>query len=263
MEDKRVALLYGILVCAILALIIGVFSLTFGNNDSDKSNEKTTMKVGTKARRTTTSSDEKTTTIDSPSSSTSSVASSSTNSTTSEVTTNSSTTKKITTKATTKSTTKKSTKKTTAKTTRKTTTQVEIPPSSDRETTLDSTTYPLAQDDMEWAIFDRINAERGKKGYEYVEVAVEFRRLAEEAADYQYDFTAEEVREYLYGLNNYRRVSNHLETVEKATLSLYTATIQNTPVITDPSIRYVGIGVIFRQVGLGDRPTYYYVIIYE
>lgn len=263
MEDKRVALLYGILICAVFALGIGVLSLTLGNNDKEEENTKTTLRVSTKTRRTTTST-ESTTTISTESTTSSSIpTTSNATSIIGKPTTVSSSTKKITTKNTTKASTKKTTKKTTAKTTKKTTTQVVIPPNPDRETTEESTTYPLAQDDIEWAIFDKINEERAKAGFNPVKMSVEFRRLAEEGADYLYDFGDEEVRQYLYGFNNYRRFSNNLLSVDKAVLSLYTATIVNTPVITDSSIRYVGIGVIFREIGLGDRPTYYYVIIYE
>ncbi len=266
MEDKRVAILYGILICAVLALGIGVLSLTFSNNDSEKGNEKTTMKVGTKPRRTTTSSDKTDSTDDttsdvSNSSTTEATSNDSTSPTTENSTSNS--TPKVTSKSSTKKTTSKTTKKTTSKTTKKTTTENTTPPSTDRETTNGPTTYPLAQGDIEWAIFDRINQERVKKGFKPVEMAVEFRRLAEEGADYLYDFGDAEVKKYLYGLNNYRRLTNHVLTPEKASLSLYTATVQNTPILTDSSIRYVGIGVIFRQIGLSDLPTYYYVFIYE
>lgn len=268
MEDKRVAILYGILVCAIIGLGVGVLSLTLGNTSSKKlENDKTTMRVSTNTRRTTTSTDEANSTSEPTSSIEPTSSEIATSNSTEKVTSNTTepttknTTKKVTTKATTKKTTK-TTKKTT-KSTKKTTNQVVIPPSGDRETTDESTTYPLAQDDIEWAIFDRINAERARKGFKPVKVAVDFRRLAEEGADYLYDFSDAEVRKYLYGLNNYRRLTNHILTVDQAVNSLYTATIQNTPVVTDSSIRYVGIGVIFRQRGLGDLPTYYYVIIYE
>lgn len=264
MKDKRITMLYGILICAILALGIGVFSLAMNNDGKDNKEEKpSTQKISTKTRRPTTSRESEITTSEEvtipPTPASTSITTSSVSSST--VKTTAKTTSKITTKKTTKKTTK-STKKTTKK---KTTlpTHTVIPPNAERETTESSTVYPLAQDSIAWDIFDRINRAREKNGLEPVKVAVDLRRLAEEAADYLYDFTDTEVKNYIYGLNNYRRVTNHILTYDQAVLSLYNGTVQNTDIITDKSLRYVGIGVIFRQVGLGDLPTYYYVIIYE
>ncbi|MDE5630143.1 MAG: hypothetical protein K2I70_00935, partial [Bacilli bacterium] len=211
--------------------------------------------------------DDKTTTTNVQESTTTTI--SSTNSTTSnvpEIKTSQTNSSKTTTKSTTKNKTTTTTKKKTT-TKKNTTTKVNsggsvIPIPAEREVTYESTDYPNADDEGAWNIVDMINDERAKNGLKPVEVAVELRRLAEEAADFWYEYSDDEIKNYLYGHSNYRRKSNHLYT-NSAYLSMYEATIKNTKVTTDKNLRYVGVGLIYRANGIGGLATHYYVIIYE
>ena len=262
MSDKKKIVILSLIIgfVAILIILVGYIAyLSFVEE-----NKTSTDKLSTTTRRTVDVSEEATTNLPNQEEMTT------TSSTTTTTTTTSSTTA-LTTKSTTKShtstTTKKKTTTTKKSTTKKTTTKVNsggvvIPIPDEREVTYESTDYPGADDEGAWNIVDLINEARQKNGLKPVEVAVELRRLAEEAADFWYEYTDVEIKAYLYGHSNYRRKSNHLYT-NSAFLSMYQATIENTKVTTDKNLKYIGVGLIYRENGVGGLPTHYYVIIYE
>lgn len=180
--------------------------------------------------------------------------------TTTSTTTSTTSTSKKTTKRTTTSR-KKTTKKTT--TTKKITTSVpDFPEPIDRETTNESTDYPNALDEWEWKVVDAINAERIKNGLNPLEVAVDLRRLAEEAADFWYEYDDDEISDYLEGYSHYAIKSNNLS-MSTGYNYLIDRTKINTKVTTNKYMRYLGVGVIYLDRGLNGIKTHYYVIIYE
>lgn len=263
MSDKKKIVILSLIIgfVAILIILVGYIAyLSFVEE-----NKTSTDKLSTTTRRTVDVSEEATTNLPNQEEMTT------TPSTTQTTTTTTSSTTALTTKSTTKShtstTTKKKTTTTKKSTTKKTTTKVNsggvvIPIPDEREVTYESTDYPGADDEGAWNIVDLINEARQKNGLKPVEVAVELRRLAEEAADFWYEYTDVEIKAYLYGHSNYRRKSNHLYT-NSAFLSMYQATIENTKVTTDKNLKYIGVGLIYRENGVGGLPTHYYVIIYE
>ncbi len=262
MSDKKKIVILSLIIgfVAILIILVGYIAyLSFVEE-----NKTSTDKLSTTTRRTVDVSEEATTNLPNQEEMT-------TTSSTTMTTTTTSITTALTTKSTTKShtstTTKKKTTTTKKSTTKKTTTKVNsggvvIPIPDEREVTYESTDYPGADDEGAWNIVDLINEARQKNGLKPVEVAVELRRLAEEAADFWYEYTDVEIKAYLYGHSNYRRKSNHLYT-NSAFLSMYQATIENTKVTTDKNLKYIGVGLIYRENGVGGLPTHYYVIIYE
>ena len=129
-----------------------------------------------------------------------------------------------------------------------------IPPTITHETTNDKSTYPDSLDAWEWEIVNLINAERKKNGLNELLVAKDLRQLAEEAADLWLGSGNDVVKEYLTGHSNYRKRTNY-DDVDSA--SLYRDTIAETKVTTNASLRYLGVGVLYKN------DTYYYVIIYE
>ena len=262
MGDKNKIVILSLIIgfVAILIILVGYIAyLSFVDE-----NKPSTDKLSTTTRRTVDVSEEETT---NPSNAMEPTTTSSTTTTTTSSTT--ALTTKSTTKSNTSTTTKKknpTTKKSTT-TTKKTTNKVNsgesvIPIPDEREVTYESTDYPGADDEGAWNIVDLINEARKKNGLKPVEVAVELRRLAEEAADFWYEYTDVEIKAYLYGHSNYRRKSNHLYT-NSAYLSMYQATVENTKVTTDKNLKYIGVGLIYRENRVGGLPTHYYVIIYE
>lgn len=256
MSDKKKIVILSLIIgfvsfCIILVGIIAYLSIVNENKVEDN-------KLSTTTRRTV-----ETEKVTEPPTTTTTITKTfpTTNPPTQEVTTN-----KITTSTTKKSTTTTKKKTTTSKkttTTKKASTGVSVIPYPDeREVTYESTNYPNADDEGAWNIVDLINEERIKNGLNPVEVAVELRRLAEEAADFWYEYSDDEIKSYLYGHSNYRRKSNHLYT-NSAYLSMYQATIENTKVTTDKNLKYIGVGLIYRVNGIGGLATHYYVIIYE
>lgn len=261
MSDKKKIVILSLIIgfVVVLIILVGIIAYLSFVNENKNHDEK----LSTTTRRTVDVSDEQDTTSTSTTQSTTT----STQTITSSI--SQTTSKTNSTNSTTKTTTKKKT--TTAKkattTKQKTTTKASsggsiIPIPDEREVTYESTDYPNADDEGAWNIVDMINAERTKNGLKPVEVAVELRRLAEEAADFWYEYSDDEIKNYLYGHSNYRRKSNHLYT-NSAYLSMYEATIKNTKVTTDKNLKYIGVGLIYRVNGIGGLATHYYVIIYE
>lgn len=261
MSDKKKIVILSLIIgfVVVLIILVGIIAyLSFVNE-----NKNSSSKLSTTTRRTVDASDEQ----DATSKSTTQSTTTSTQPVTSSI--SPTTSKTNSTNSTTKTTTKKktTTSKKTTTTKRKTTTKASsggsiIPIPDEREVTYESTDYPNADDEGAWNIVDMINAERTKNGLKPVEVAVELRRLAEEAADFWYEYSDDEIKNYLYGHSNYRRKSNHLYT-NSAYLSMYEATIKNTKVTTDKNLKYIGVGLIYRVNGIGGLATHYYVIIYE
>lgn len=256
MSDKKKIVILSLIIgfVAILIILVGYIAyLSFVDE-----NKTSTDKLSTTTRRTVDASEETTTNLVNQEEPT-------TTTTTTSTSTTLPTTNKTTTKSTTKNKTTTTKKSTTTK--KKTTTKTNsggsvIPIPDEREVTYESTDYPNADDEGAWNIIDMINAARKNNGLKPLEVAVELRRLAEEAADFWYEYSDNEIKNYLYGHSNYRRKSNHLYT-NSAYLSMYEATVQNTKVTTDKNLKYVGVGLIYRENGIGGLATHYYVIIYE
>lgn len=129
-----------------------------------------------------------------------------------------------------------------------------LPPSVSHEITFDKSTYPDSLDAWEWQIVNLINAERKKNGLNELLVAKDLRQLAEEAADLWLGSGTEVVKEYLTGHSNYRKYTNYDDVTAN---SLYNDTIASTKVTTNSALRYLGVGVLYKN------NTYYYVMIYE
>lgn len=129
-----------------------------------------------------------------------------------------------------------------------------LPPTITHEVANDKSTYPDAIDDWEWAIVNLINETRRKNGLNELLVARDLRQLAEEAADLWLGSGSDVVKEYLQGHSNYRKYTNHEDVTP---LSLYGDTVNATKVTTNSALRYLGVGVLYKN------DTYYYVIIYE
>lgn len=185
---------------------------------------------------------------------------------TSIITTSTSSSISLTTKKTTTSkgtTTKRTTKKSTTKrpTTTKPTTKPIIPDYT-HPITNGPTDYPGALDDWEWNIVDKINDLRVKNGLNRLSVASDMRTLAEEAADIWEDYGQEEMENYVDGYGMYAMKNNNLSHTNGYN-TLYQNTINKTPVATRQGLRYIGVGVIFKEDGFNGIPTHYYVIIYE
>ncbi len=257
MSDKKKIIILSLVIgfVSFLLILVGIITYLSIIDENKVDNDK----LSTTTRRTVEMDESTTTNQSSIEASTSPSTTTKINSTTSQHVEQQSTTTKITTKKRT-TTTKKPTKKTTTQ--KINTGESVIPIPDEREITYESTDYPNADDEGAWNIVDKINEERLKNGLKPVHVAVELRRLAEEAADFWYEYSDEEIKNYLYGHSNYRRKSNHLYT-NSAYLSMYEATVANTRVTTDKNIRYVGVGLIYRINGIGGLATHYYVIIYE
>lgn len=129
-----------------------------------------------------------------------------------------------------------------------------MPPEVNYEIASGKSNYPDSLDDWEWGIVNRINEMRRKNGLNELLVAVPLRSLAEEAADLWLGSGGDVVKEYLTGHSNYRKYTNY----DNVSIdSLYNDTINVTNIVTNASLRYVGVGVILKN------NTYYYVIVYE
>ncbi len=265
MNDKKKIIILSLIIgfVAVLLILVGIIAYLSFIDENKTPNDK----LSTTTRRTVLSKDEEETTTNGIQNPTQSTTVTTKEISSTEVTTSKNNSSKPITSSTT--TTKKKTsstkKKTTAK--KKTTTKTNsggsiIPIPDEREVTYESTDYPNADDEGAWNIVDLINEERIKNGLKPVEVAVELRRLAEEAADFWYEYSDDEIKDYLYGHSNYRRKSNHLYT-NSAYLSMYEATVKNTKVTTNKNLKYIGVGLIYRVNGIGGLATHYYVIIYE
>lgn len=131
-----------------------------------------------------------------------------------------------------------------------------------RDTTSESTVFPNAIDFWAWNIFDMINAERMSIGLDPLEVAIELRDQAEEAADYWYDHTDSEVDDYLGKTTYYGRQLVNSSYIEGYKY-LYDVTISNTDIARNKNYRYVGIATLFRERSIYGMATHYYIIIYE
>lgn len=247
MSDKKKIVILSLIIGFVALLIILVGYLAYLSFVDENKIDDT--KLSTTTRRTVEIDDETTTTT-------------STLNKDEPTTTSITTTEKTTTTNNTTST-KKTTVTAKTTTTKKTVSNESVIPIPDeREVTYESTDYPNADDEGAWKIVELINEERVKKGLAPVEVAVELRRLAEEAADLWHEYTDAEIKDYLYGHSNYRRKSNNLN-IDSAYLSMYDATIKNTKVTTDKNLKYIGIGLIYHENGMAGLATHYYVIIYE
>ena len=138
-------------------------------------------------------------------------------------------------------------------------------PTTTYETTTSSTTYQNAIDAYEWALVNRINQARRNNGLQELEVAVRFRQLAEEFADRVENNSCSVV-----SLDNAKTYINYAggdfyNTVnawvrgggfsESQMLSMndefydYIISTSSVLVITSADIRYIGVGVIKKQVG--------------
>ena len=252
-----------LIVCSFVVVII----VNIKNKEDKKDENKF---VGTTSRRTYKTTSKKTTTTTTTDilfeeSTTTTITTSQTTSV--PLTTTVTTTKKPTTTTkggTTKKTTKKTTRKTTTKktTTKKPTTQAPSVPDNSYTIAYESTTYPLAVDFWEWGVVDLINEERASLGLPSLEVAVELRELAETAADYWYDHSNSVIDEIIGNHNYYGKKlinASYLESYQY----LYDTTVSNTDVTTNPYYSWIGVGVIYREVGDTGMRTHYYVIIYE
>lgn len=124
-----------------------------------------------------------------------------------------------------------------------------------------SSKHPQALDSWEWEIISKINEARVKNGLSELIVAEALRTMAETAADKYYLENDEAVRRYLDGYNNYRLKSNNPG--EITVNSLYKNTISSVNIETNNNIKYVGVGIIYRENGWANLPSYYYCIIYE
>lgn len=121
--------------------------------------------------------------------------------------------------------------------------------------------HPQAIDSWEWEIVNKINAARVKNGLKELIVAEDLREVAETAADKYYLENDEAVKKYLDGYNNYRLKSNNPSEINVN--SLYTNTVSSINIETNKYIKYVGVGVIYRENGWAGLSSYYYCIIYE
>lgn len=129
-----------------------------------------------------------------------------------------------------------------------------FPPSITHETTNGKSIFPNSLDDWEWEIVNLINKERKKNGLSELLVAKDLRQLAEEAADLWGSSEPDDATKVLTGHSYYRKYSNY-DDVNSS--SFYEDTIVETKVTTISELRYLGVGVIYKN------NTYYYVIIYE
>lgn len=200
--------------------------------------------------------------------------SSTTNSTSENIVTTESTKSSETTKSTSEKTTSSTTSKTTKETTKETTSKKTIKETTKKttsekttsETTLkvtnSKTTYPNALDAWEWAIVRAINNERSKNGLNKLEVAVDLRRKAEEAADLWQHASNSELKNYLKKYNSYANWQNLLNETNGYNVFVK-ETLNNTSIGTKKDIKYIGVGVIFNEKGYSSLPTYYYVMIYQ
>ena len=151
-------------------------------------------------------------------------------------------------------------------TTRKTTTKVvttvveeetdTVIPSHDYEIVYDKTTYPDALDSWEWEVINLINQERRKNGLSELLVARELRNMAEEAAYMYYASGSSAIKPYLSGYSYLYMHSN----LDIDANTLYESTLNSTKITTNPDIKYVGAGVLVKNITLD---TYFYVIVYE
>lgn len=165
-------------------------------------------------------------------------------------------------KTTTTSTSGKKTTTTSESKTTRTTTKITTTKVKDREVAEDSTTYPNALDFWEWNIVDLINAERVSLGNPQLKVAVDLRRLAEQAADYWYDHTAEEVQAYIGDYRFYaRQIVNANMTASYN--YIYDLVEYYTDITTNKNYEYIGVGVIYLDQSLKGMRTHYCVIIFE
>lgn len=123
-----------------------------------------------------------------------------------------------------------------------------------------SSGYPDSKSDWEWEIVDLINKDRRDNGLSELKMVKELRALAEEGADLMLGSKPDVVKSYLYGHNNYRFQSNY--TIESPA-NLYDRSKNAVDVATNNSLKYLGVGVIYKQVGNLGSPTYYYVLIWE
>lgn len=124
-----------------------------------------------------------------------------------------------------------------------------------------SSKHPQAVDSWEWEIIGKINDARAKNGLQKLIVAEDLRTKAETAADKYYLENDDAVRRYLDGYNNYRLKSNNPGEINVN--SLYKNTISSVSIETNNYIKYVGVGIIYRENGWDGLPSYYYCIIYE
>lgn len=129
-------------------------------------------------------------------------------------------------------------------------------PSHTYEVVTDATTYPDALDTWEWNVINLINEERRRNGLNELLVARELRNKAEEAAYMYYASGSESLKPYLSGIS-YLYMHSNLDIDAHA---LYESTLNSTKITTNPDLRYVGAGVLLKNVTLD---TYFYVIVYE
>lgn len=237
-DKKKIAILISIIVFVIILIVLFVIVVILDINKSDES-----KKLSTTTRRTVNveeSSNNETTNNIVNEDETTTTTSMSVNSTSKTKVSNSSGTKVIT-----------STKISTS-------TSIKVvdilPPTVSHDVVTDKSTYPDSLDDWEWQIVNLINAERRKKGLNELLVAKDLRQLAEEAADLWLGSGTDVVKEYLTGHSNYRKYSNYDDVTA---VSLYNDTVAATKVATNSALRYLGVGVLYKN------DTYYYVIVYE
>ncbi len=131
-----------------------------------------------------------------------------------------------------------------------------------REVTVKDADFPDVLNKETWEILRLINEERRKNGLTNLEVAVDLREKALEAAETWYEENETAAKEVLRGYSNYRRKSNQLA-VSEAAQNLFSHTKENTGITTNRNIHYVGIGLLNKPKGVSGLPTVYYCIIYE
>lgn len=233
-DKKKIVILISIIALVIILIVLFVFLVILSFNQKEEKS-----KISTTSRRT----------ISIKMTSSSVIPTTTEKVKTEEVTI---TTKKVTTQR------KTTNLKTTSKITEQSTTSTKIieilPPVIEHETTIDKSTYPDSLDAWEWQIVNLINEQRKKNGLNELLVAKDLRQLAEEAADLWLGSGGDIVKEYLTGHSNYRKYTNYDDV--NAT-SLYNDTVAATKVTTNPALRYLGVGVLYKN------DTYYYVIVYE
>ena len=115
----------------------------------------------------------------------------------------------------------------------------------------DTTTYPNALDEWEWAVVNLINAYREKKGLDTLLVSTELRLLAEQIADNKDDYY---VKKHDYKYITYSDKNIGYSTGYK---ELYNYAIGEIRFDQLKNIKWLGVGVIYKD------NTHSFCLIYE
>ncbi len=160
----------------------------------------------------------------------------------------------------TKTTTSTKTTKTTTST--KTSKMTTTTKANNRHIVTNASTYPNALDAWEWQIVNLINEERGRNGLKSLAVAEDLRDIAEKGADDWINLSQEELKRVLYGHSYYAKKSNGLNATTGYE-TLYENVLSKTSITTNEGLKYLGVGIIYKENGENGIPSHYFVIIYE